>query len=77
MFFLLLGLNVSFLLSGIIALCSGEFKYGAILLGMGILGFGFMVWYYQRKKKNSKHSWNDVPDCLLECAPTPDCECIR
>ncbi|SFX59348.1 hypothetical protein SAMN04487866_11315 [Thermoactinomyces sp. DSM 45891] len=77
MFFLLLGLNVSLLISGIVSLWSGEFEYGANLLGMGIFGFLFMVWYYRREKKNSKHSCNDIPDCSLECIPTPECGCIQ
>lgn len=86
MFFLMLGVNLAFLVSGIMALFSAEVVGGTALLTASVAGFGVMIWYYQgvailasdsanihsyaHKRKKKRKSKLDWCDCDL-----PDCDC--
>lgn len=90
MFFLMLGVNIAFLVSGIIALFLAEIVGASALLTASTAGFGGMMWYYQgavilasdsatiqcneQKRRKKKKTKTDWCDAP-DCTPDCDCSC--
>lgn len=83
MFFVLLTLFFTTLITGAVLIIKGQFLFGGVIIGLAII-ISLFIYYHYKKTKHKRKDWDCVPYCApdcgdckghkgLDCGPDLDC----